>query len=616
MTATANRPGRRPAAAAKTIARHTGDGAAIATGAAIRHGRTAVAIVWLFGTANLSRWETAIAAIAMAIIVPGAAIALAAATIALAAAHPIRAAIITAAAIAALAATGWRHARRHGVVIHDPGDIRQGVRVATFEEYRQENGAAKVDDRQSRHALPANEQIEAGLVAGGIIKADAATPARPVFATPSPTVVDGVAWRTVVTLPAGGNGAAMATAKVRAAIASVLQVATETITVDARHGHAGQAAITGLLIAPWTRQPDHPLPAINPAGVWRPVTIGYDATGAAITVTPMSEDDGIGSVAVVGRQGSGKTYMMAALIEQLVAGGGRVAIIDPKLTALLAKFRPVADRYVADVDMAATANGAAATLAWAASEIKRRQDVMRAHGVDGVSPAFAAAHDMAPMWIVVDEWPALDEIDGLADAMIQVLQLGRSSGVGLIIGSQDWAADRIRTAARGAFRWCIALKHRSKQIGPQVLGDEAVDAGCDVTTLPGHGRFHGLLDNDYVTGQCPDVVGRLSVTVDAVANARPARPELTAEPVDDGPTVVDEAVEVWPEDRPTLHIAELHDLMASRWLHWQDQAPRDLSRAMRDAGQPTRSVWSPDVGRNRQGWRLDDLTQARTQAAQ
>ncbi|MFI1995097.1 type VII secretion protein EccCa [Actinoplanes sp. NPDC020271] len=336
--------------------------------------------------------------------------------------------------------------------------------------------------------------------------------------------------------------------------------------------------------------------SFRPARGWRPRS-GRERLRVPIGVTPEglpveldlkeSAQDGMGPHGLlIGATGSGKSELLRTLVLALAAthsseslnfvlidfkGGATFASMDrlPHTAALITNLSdelPLVDRMAEAID----------------GELIRRQELLRRAGNFAGLPEYerarAAGATLPPLpslFVIVDEFAELLlHKPDFIEMFLQIGRVGRSLGVHLLLASQRLEEGRLR-GLDTHLSYRIGLKTFNGMESRVVLG---VPDAADLPSAPGHAylkfgngpltRFRG----SFVSGRVrrARVPGRatemrvMAFTTRAVAT--PAALPMTAEPAEDGPTLLSVLVDRMAGQGPPAHQVWLPPLDSSAAL--------------------------------------------------
>ncbi len=202
-------------------------------------------------------------------------------------------------------------------------------------------------------------------------------------------------------------------------------------------------------------------------GPGRPLILGYAAdTGTAIT----GAWSDLYSCGVGAQQGAGKTWLLAFLLAQSAAAGGRLIICDLHAgddESLANRIGALAPAFMCDI--ASTPKEIEAAFAFAADKLEKRK----------------TNSARWPIVLVADEWTSLLRTSaGTAlPAHIQnIAEQGRKFNVNGLLAAQAWTKDA-SSAVRNQLTSHYVLRQRLEEARYQ-LGMRAADLPDDIRSLP------------------------------------------------------------------------------------------------------------------------------------
>lgn len=414
-----------------------------------------------------------------------------------------------------------------------------------------------------------------------VAKAFAADPKA--LALLGPVHRDGPGWAATVELPLGVT--LVDCVRAREALASALRVMGDQLYLSAGR-HAGQCRM-------WVAD-DRPcdMAAVEwaYAGADRvsladPVPIGATAKGTPVTLSMRTKaPDGRtivgGSMLVGGVSGSGKTTYTRMIVSAAVLDpDATIAIFDGKGDGDYAAFAPATDW----MRVGATPDNLAALhvmLEQAQAEMRARQQ--------GLSPR-------TPLLIVIDEVQRIRDKDTLA-LIEDLLRVGRSSGIFLLLATQKPSAESLPTDLRDSVRTRVCLKVHNQATNDMILGTGAYSEGRDASKFTTGMALVLDVDTDAV-----DIVRVALVTEDMARRIAAAHPRASGRMFPDPGsvedtieipaviearplTVVDQVIGVWPVGQERASTEEL-----ARALGWGEGV--EVTRRLREFGVITRPLW-------------------------
>lgn len=195
---------------------------------------------------------------------------------------------------------------------------------------------------------------------------------------------------------------------------------------------------------------------------------------------------------IAGDSGSGKTAILMTLIAQLMAGGSRLYVVDPKAEfTFLESILPM-ERVVRDFENVLN------LLEKVNDEMDKRNKVIaEAIKYKGVMGLTGADLGFKPIVIVMDEVGSLvasadnKELKRFIGLMTRLVQMGRSSLTNLIITTQQPSSQVISTAIRDQLSLRILMGVPSPELKRMIFGD-GVELNEFLDDYTGHYVLSGI----------------------------------------------------------------------------------------------------------------------------
>jgi DNA segregation ATPase FtsK/SpoIIIE, S-DNA-T family len=487
-----------------------------------------------------------------------------------------------------------------------------------------------------------SEVVVASLGALGIAPLTAAIGKNPraAVAFKAPITRDGPGWRADLDLPPGVTVAEVADRREK--LAAALRRSIGCVWPEVDHDqHPGRLILwVGDQDMSRARQPVWPLGRHGSADLFKPVPVGTDQRGRAVTVTLMFVAGIIGAIPRMG-----KTFLLRLLL--LIAAldpRAEVHAYDFKGTGDLAPLEAVAHRYRAgddDDDMAY----ALADFRKLREELRRRTKVIRGLPRDicpesKVTPELAANKSLRlhPVVIGVDECQVMFEHPTYGkefeEIATDIVKRGPATGIVLILATQRPDSKAIPTgiSANAVLRMCLKVMGQIEN--DMVLGTSAYKNGTRATMfsftdkgifyLAGEGAAPRIVRSFYIDAPTAEKITARARGIRAAAGTLTGHAagadddELTGPSYDllaDIAAVVSEP-KLWSE----TVVARLAQLRPDAYGPWAAMEPDaragQLTAALRPYGVRTGQVWgSTDDGKgaNRRGITRDDITKAITE---
>lgn len=243
-------------------------------------------------------------------------------------------------------------------------------------------------------------------------------------------------------------------------------------------------------------------------GPGRPLILGYSAeTGQAITGSWKD----LYSCGVGAQQGAGKTWLLAFLLAQSAAAGGRLIICDLHAgddESLANRIGALAPAFM--MDIASTPKAIEAAFAFADDKLEKRK---------GSTARW-------PIVIVADEWTSLLRTSAGAQlpAHIQnIAEQGRKFNVNGMLAAQAWTKDA-SSAVRNQLTSHYVLRQRLDEARYQ-LGMRAANMPDDIRSLPDATAYllnvKGELTKVIIPRMTNADVARAGAMIEVQAHARP-----------------------------------------------------------------------------------------------
>lgn len=437
------------------------------------------------------------------------------------------------------------------------------------------------------------------------------------FALLGPVHRDGPGWAATVELPPAVT--IEDCVRNRERLASGLRVAAEQLQLSAGR-HAGQCRMWVSDVHP-SEMPDVDWAYASRTSVSLvdPLPVGVTFRGSPVTLSlrtnsPDGQTIAGGSMLVGGVSGSGKTTFMRLIVSAAAMDpDATIAIFDGKGDNDYSAFEPVCDwlRVGASPD---NLNDLYSMLVEVQEEMVRRQK--------NISPR-------APLLVVIDELQRVKDKD-TQDVIEDILRIGRSSGIFMLLATQRPSAETVPTDLRDSTRTRVCLKVHGQAANDMVLGTGAYKDGRDATKFTQGTALMLDVDTDAV-----DVVRVANVTTEIaarIAKAHSRRPgPMFSEPraldemagededtveipaVEERPlTVVDRVMEVWPEGEDRASCAELAESLSALGGEFWGWQAADVTRALKPYGVESRALdfETEDGSRRLRGVRRLDLERA------
>lgn len=406
---------------------------------------------------------------------------------------------------------------------------------------------------------------------------------------------DGPGWQATVELPLGVTIEDCVRARER--LASALRVMADQLWLSPGR-HSGQVVMWVADV----RTVDMPEVAWSAASkstisLTDPIPIGETAKGAPVSLSMRTRSpDGRtiagGSLLVGGVSGSGKTTFMRLIVSAAAMDpSATIAIFDGKGDGDYKALLPVCDwvRVGASPDNLADLH---TMLVEAQGVMERRQKGLE---------------EKTPLLIVIDEVQRVKDKE--TQAVIEdLLRIGRSSGIFLVLVTQKPSAETLPTDLRDSVRTRVCLKVHSQATNDMVLGTGAYSDGRDATKFTtGLGLVLDVdtdsVDVVRVANVTDEIASRVAVSharvpgrmfsnpvveddfvgVEAVGTAPALRlvPKVEAAHAQADPSggLADHVRRVWPVDEDKMWTEELVALLDGRGGDVAAQLPKALGRS-------------------------------------
>ncbi len=249
-------------------------------------------------------------------------------------------------------------------------------------------------------------------------------------------------------------------------------------------------------------------------GPGRPLILGYNAeTGQAITGAWKD----LYSCGVGAQQGAGKTWLLAFLLAQSAAAGGRLIICDLHAgddESLANRIGALAPAFMCDI--ASTPKEIEAAFAFADDKLEKRK---------GNSARW-------PIVLVADEWTSLLRTSAgtaLPGHIQNIAEQGRKFNVNGLLAAQAWTKDA-SSAVRNQLTSHYVLRQRLEEARYQ-LGMRAADIPDDIRSLPDATGYLLNVKGELIKVIIPKMtagdIARVGATIDTPARS-PAKFGFTA----------------------------------------------------------------------------------------
>ncbi len=265
-------------------------------------------------------------------------------------------------------------------------------------------------------------------------------------------------------------------------LASFLDVAAVRIR---RHPtHAGWVCVRAMASDPLAR-PTLPWPwaAAARTDLWKPVPLGVDEDGAAVSITLVGHNLLLGGEPGAGKSGALSLLVAAAALDPSVS----LWLMDGKLVELAAWKGSAAG--FAGIDI----TEAIALLRRLQGVIDERFAELLDTGARKVAPG-TGLHV-----VVCDElahyltWPDRKARDAFTDAFRDLVSRGRAAGVIVLAATQKPGSDVVPTSIRDLFGYRLAMRCATAAASDTVLGSGWATAGHSAATIDPATRGVGLL---------------------------------------------------------------------------------------------------------------------------
>jgi S-DNA-T family DNA segregation ATPase FtsK/SpoIIIE len=485
-----------------------------------------------------------------------------------------------------------------------------------------------------------SDVVVAALGALGIAPLTAAIGKNPraAVAFKAPITRDGPGWRADLDLPPGVTVTEVADRREK--LAAALRRSIGCVWPEVDHDqHPGRLILwVGDTDMSRARQPVWPLARHGAADLFKPMAIGTDQRGRAVSVTLMFVAGIIGAIPRMG-----KTFLLRLLL--LIAAldpRAEVHAYDFKGTGDLAPLEAVAHRYRAGDDEDDMAY-ALADFRALREELRRRTKVIRGLPRDicpesKVTPELAAnkALRLHPVVIGVDECQVMFEHPAYGkefeEIATDIVKRGPATGIVLILATQRPDSKAIPTgiSANAVLRMCLKVMGQIEN--DMVLGTSAYKNGTRATMfsftdkgifyLAGEGAAPRIVRSFYLDAPTAEKITARARGIRKAAGtltghaADEPEDELTGPSYDllaDIAAVVAEP-KLWSET-VVARLAELRPDVYGPWGALEpDARAAQLTTALRPYGVRTGQVWATVDGRgaNRRGITRDDITKAIT----
>jgi S-DNA-T family DNA segregation ATPase FtsK/SpoIIIE len=450
---------------------------------------------------------------------------------------------------------------------------------------------------------------------------------------PAPITRDGPGWRADVDLPLGVTAGDVMDRREK--VASALRRPLGCVWPEGdREIHEGRLVLwIGDVDMSKAKQPAWPLLKSGSTDLFKPQPLGTDQRGRWVAVTLMFTSGVIGAIPRMGKTVALRLLLLIAALDPRA----ELHVYDLKGTGDLDPFERVAHRYgVGDEDE--DIEYAIAAMRELQTELRRRAKVIRQLPSDicpdkKVTPELASKKSLGlhPIVIGVDEcqqWFEHPEYGGEFESICtDLVKRGPALGMMLYLATQRPDSKSIPTgiSANASTRFCLKVMGQTEN--DMVLGTSQYKNGVRATTFAWADKGIG-----YLVGEGSDAQIVRTVYQDGpaakriVARARAAReqagnitgyaagqtPDTDAVRID----TLDDVIAVFAdgEDRlwSEVALARLAELRPQTYGEWNQNT---LAAALKPSGiTPKQVPMRDDDGheRNRRGYRLDALTEART----
>ncbi|MEV1331511.1 cell division protein FtsK [Micromonospora costi] len=447
------------------------------------------------------------------------------------------------------------------------------------------------------------------------------------FQFPREIVRDGPGYSALVDLPAGVTAAMVMDKRAQLAGSPALRLPLDQVWL--RPGkHAGQVEIwVSDVPVSQTKQAAWPLLKAGRADIFKPLPLGTNERGAALSALLMFTNLVIGAIPRMGKTFVLRLVLLAAALDPRV----ELWAADLKGTGDLGMLEDVAHRYYVgddDDEMEALLGGLRAL----SQELRRRAKVIRGLPRDvcpesKVTPELAARKSLGlhPIVVGIDECQVMfthakhgDEFEALCTDLIK---RGPALGIILLLATQRPDAKSLPTGISGNAGARFCLRVMGQQENDMVLGTSMYRNGYRATSFTAADKGMGLLVGVY---DDPTMVRTYYVDAPTaervVARAVELRREAGTLPDSEAPrervpsyNLLDDVRAVWVPGETALWseliVPRLAELRPDVYGSWD---VKTFGAAMKAAGVPTVSIHRKldGKGSTKYGVQLDALTAA------
>lgn len=436
---------------------------------------------------------------------------------------------------------------------------------------------------------------------------------------------DGEGWRADLDLPGGVTAGDVIDRRDR--LASGLRRPEGCVWPEADpDSHAGRL-ILWVGDRPMSRTTPMPWPLARAGKVnlFEAFPIGVDQRGRAVDLTLMFASMAVGAVPRQGKTAALRLLLLAAALDPRaevhvhnLKGGGDLDALDA-----VAHYCRAGDE---DEDLDALLDDLRAVRADMRRRYKTIRELPREVCPDSkITDELASRRSLGlhPVVVGIDECQIAFEHSRhgkeFEEVVTDLVKRGPAVGISVIVATQRPDAKSLPSGIRANAILRFCLRVTDQQSNDMVLGTSAYKAGIRATMFSRRDVGVGYLVGD---GDDPVIVRAAYIDTPTAAviaaRARAARERAglltgqaageTAEPAP-APNVLDDALTLWPADRPRLRWEELSALLTDAG---HDLTPEAVSATFRGAGVPTVQVKRTEHGQqtNRAGCARDAVTDA------